>query len=63
MVYGWGSGQSGRLGNESEDVVVEPTVLESFREATNLGLMNIRQIACGENHTLALVDMVVVEEE
>lgn len=28
-----------------------------------MGLMSIRQVACGENHTLALVDMVVVEED
>lgn len=27
-----------------------------------MGLMSIRQITCGENHTLALVDMVVVDE-
>jgi len=38
-------------------------VLESFREATSMGIMSIRQIACGENHTLALVDIVVVNDE
>lgn len=27
-----------------------------------MGLMSIRQISCGENHTLALVDMLVIEE-
>lgn len=34
LVYGWGSGQNGRLGNESEDIVSEPAALESFKEAT-----------------------------
>jgi alpha-tubulin suppressor-like RCC1 family protein len=43
--------------------VYEPTPLESFREATRMGIMTIKQIACGENHTMALVDMVSVEEE
>lgn len=42
MVFGWGSGQNGRLGNDSEDVVVEPAILDSFKEATKLGLMSIR---------------------
>lgn len=42
MVYGWGLGQNGRLGNDNEDVVVEPVGLDSFKEATRLGLMNIR---------------------
>lgn len=28
-----------------------------------MGIMTIKQIACGENHTMALVDMVSVEEE
>ena len=57
VIYGWGNGSNGRLGNESDDIVPEPKVLESFREATQMGLMNIRQVSCGENHTLALVDM------
>ena len=29
-----------------------------------MGLMNIRQVSCGENHTLALVDMMPqIEDE
>ena len=63
VIYGWGNGANGRLGNESDDIVTTPLVLESFREATQIGLMNIRQVSCGENHTLALVDMATQEDE
>lgn len=56
-MYGWGSGLNGRLGNESDDIQSEPKVLECFKEATEIGIMKIKQISCGENHTLALVDM------
>jgi len=34
-----------------------PRVLECFREGTEMGLLSIRDIACGENHTLALIDV------
>lgn len=34
LVYGWGNGMNGRLGNESEEVQTEPRILECFREAT-----------------------------
>ena len=57
LVYGWGNGLNGRLGNESEDIVSTPRVLECFREGTQIGLLQIRSIACGENHTLALFDV------
>ena len=63
MVYGWGNGANGRLGNESDDYVTEPKVLECFREATQMGLMQIRQISSGENHTLALVDMILINDD
>ena len=63
-MFGWGNGANGRLGNESDEIVTEPRVLEPFREATQLGIMNIQQVSCGENHTLALVEMVTkIEEE
>ena len=55
-VYGWGNGSNGRLGNEVEDIVPTPKVLECFREGTEMGLLAIRAIACGENHSIALVD-------
>jgi Regulator of chromosome condensation (RCC1) repeat len=63
LIYGWGCGQNGRLGNDTDDVVAEPAVLESFRELTRMGIMSVRQVVCGENHTLALVDMVVVDDD
>lgn len=34
LVYGWGNGANGRLGNESDDIVTEPRILEPFQEAT-----------------------------
>ena len=34
-----------------------PRVLECFREGTEMGLLTIRDIACGENHSLALIDV------
>ena len=48
---------NGRLGNESEDIVPTPRVLECFREGTQIGLLQIRSIVCGENHSLALFDV------
>ena len=60
VVYGWGNGANGRLGNESEDIVPTPQVLECFREGAQMGLLHIRSIACGENHSLALVDVDIV---
>mmetsp|Transcript_36995 Transcript_36995/g.45153 ORF Transcript_36995/g.45153 Transcript_36995/m.45153 type:complete len:97 (-) Transcript_36995:3157-3447(-) len=57
VVFGWGNGCNGRLGNEMEEVVPTPRVLECFREGTEMGLLTIRGIACGENHTLALIDV------
>lgn len=43
--------------------MTEPKLLECFREATQMGLMQIRSISCGENHSLALVDMDLVQIE
>ena len=48
---------NGRLGNESDEIVPRPRVLECFREAAQIGLLSIRSIACGENHSLALIDV------
>ena len=61
IVYSWGSGSNGRLGNDSEDIVAEPQIVPSFKIAAELGLMTIKQVACGDNHNLALVGM--LEEE
>ena len=36
-------------------------VLEGFHEGTQMGLLQIRSIACGENHSLALVDVDMVQ--
>lgn len=55
-MYGWGLGLNGRLGNESEAVVQDPQILECFREAATIG-MKVIQVSCGENHTLALVEI------
>ena len=57
IVYGWGNGNNGRLGNEIEDIVATPRVLQCFREGTEMGLFCIKDIACGENHSLALIDV------
>jgi alpha-tubulin suppressor-like RCC1 family protein len=56
LVYGWGLGLNGRLGNESDSVVQDPRILECFKEAALIG-MKVVQVSCGENHTLALVEM------
>ena len=56
LVYGWGLGLNGRLGNEYEGIVQEPQVMECFKEASLIG-MRVISVSCGENHTLALVDM------
>jgi alpha-tubulin suppressor-like RCC1 family protein len=56
QVYGWGLGLNGRLGNESESIVSDPQSLECFREAASFG-MKVIQVSCGENHTLALVEI------
>ena len=32
LVYGWGNGENGRLGNDHDDIVPCPQVLEPFRE-------------------------------
>ena len=63
VVYGWGNGANGRLGNEACDVVPTPKVLECFREGTQMGLLSVRSVACGENHTLALLDVDVGQIE
>ena len=52
---------NGRLGNETDEVVPTPRVLECFHEGTQMGLLQIRSIACGENHSLALVDVDMVQ--
>lgn len=31
LVYGWGLGLNGRLGNENEGLVTEPKILECFK--------------------------------
>ena len=38
LVYGWGSGLNGKLGNESDAVVQDPQILECFREAATIGM-------------------------
>ena len=57
LVFGWGLGLNGRLGNEFEGVVQEPQVLECLRDGMVLCGMRVREVACGENHTLALIEM------
>ena len=57
VVFGWGNGANGRLGNETEEIVPEPKVLQCFREGIEMGLLSIRAMSCGENHTLALIDV------
>lgn len=32
-------------------------MLDCFKEGTQMGLLSIREIAAGENHTLALIDV------
>ena len=64
VVYGWGSGLNGKLGNElPNNIIDEPCILKSFEEAIQVGLMDIRQISCGNNHSIALVNMNDESEE
>ena len=56
LVYGWGLGLNGRLGNGSDSVVLDPKVLECYKEAAT-NAKKVHTVSCGENHTLALVEI------
>lgn len=57
---GWGEGTFGRLGTDSDLCVdvTDPQVIESFQEASDLGLLKVLQVSCGENHSIAIVEMI-----
>lgn len=50
-----GSGVNGKLGYGGVENIREPTVLEGFKIASEYG-MKVKEIACGESHTLAIVE-------
>lgn len=58
-VYAWGSASFGGLGNESEEDVdvQQPVVIETFKEATELKLLEVLQVKSGETHAITLVQM------
>lgn len=57
IVYAWGSASYGGLGIESEDDVdvQNPVIVETFKEATDLKLLEVLQVKCGETHAITLV--------
>ena len=42
---------------DQEETVPFPQVLESFAEAQKIGLLEVKQIACGENFTMCITYM------
>ena len=50
------------MGNENEGVIQEPQVLQCFKDALAIG-MRVLKVSCGENHTLALVEMPVSTDD
>jgi alpha-tubulin suppressor-like RCC1 family protein len=59
IVFAWGSAQSGGLGIDAEeDVDVMSLVpVETLKEASEMELLKVLQVNCGENHALTLVQM------
>ncbi|KRX07811.1 Regulator of chromosome condensation 1/beta-lactamase-inhibitor protein II [Pseudocohnilembus persalinus] len=60
-VYGWGSVEYGKLGfgmeeNSDNKFIQQPQLFEVFTELSNYG-WSIQNIACGYNHTLAVVNI------
>lgn len=55
-----GSGAFGKLGLGDQEDHATPTLLECFKEANAVG-MKVCEIACGDNHTLAVLEN--MEEE
>lgn len=50
----------GCLGTNSDsehESIAFPQVIESFQEATDLGLLEVKQVACGENFSMSIVEM------
>ena len=47
---------NGRLGNDQEEDidVNSPLVVESLKEAYEMGLLKVIDVSCGENHSMML---------
>ena len=61
-VYTWGAGLFGKLGFGNTDDINEPTIMDCFNEASKVG-MKITHIACGDNHTLAILNTMDEEKK
>ena len=61
-VYAWGAGSFGKLGFGNTDNINEPTIMDCFNEASKVG-MKITHIACGDNHTLAILNTMDEEKK
>jgi len=57
-----GSGASGKLGFGGNQDYSEPHLLDCFIEASSVGL-RVREIVCGDEHSLAILENVEEEEE
>ena len=59
LVYAWGNGSYGRLGNESDiDIdVSQPEFVQYLKDGFETGFLKVINVSCGENHSLALVSI------
>ena len=55
-------GNYGKLGFGNNESIIEPAILECFKEARKVG-MKITNIACGDNHTLAILNTLEEDEK
>lgn len=57
--FAWGAESLLGLGFESNEIVdvVAPVTVGTLKEAVEMDLLKVLQMSCGENHTLALVQM------
>ena len=58
-MFAWGLASQGGLGFDSDlDVSVqEPIPIDTLKDATEIDLIKVLQVKSGENHTLALIQM------
>lgn len=61
IIFYRGSGASGKLGFGGNQDYIEPHLLDCFNEASSVGL-RVREIACGDEHSLAILENVEEEE-
>jgi len=56
-----GSGASGKLASGGNQDYYEPHLLDCFNEASSVGY-RVREIACGDEHSLAILENIEEEE-